>query len=170
MREDIYGGLKNAIERGVPLEIAIRSFVNAGYKEADVRAVARDIQTSVFPIAPTPVPRPAAMPTTPVAQRQPQIIPQQKIVSQPVPVKTYSMASQQPAQTTLAMSQPVQQVQQEALPIRAQSTPLQKPNYARRRPDFLIILLVIFLVVSILGFVGSIVFKDQIALFLKGIF
>ena len=41
MREDIFGGLQNALERGVPLEKAIRSFINAGYDEKEVRQAAR---------------------------------------------------------------------------------------------------------------------------------
>lgn len=41
MREDIVGGLRNALERGTSLEQAIRSFMNAGYREADVRDAAK---------------------------------------------------------------------------------------------------------------------------------
>ena len=41
MREDIFGGLQNALERGVPLEQAIRSFINAGYDEKEVRQAAQ---------------------------------------------------------------------------------------------------------------------------------
>ena len=45
MREDLIGGLKNALERGVPFEAAIQSFVSAGYKDAEVREAARDLDT-----------------------------------------------------------------------------------------------------------------------------
>lgn len=40
MREDIRGGLRNALDRGESLEEAVRSFVQAGYKESEVRAEA----------------------------------------------------------------------------------------------------------------------------------
>ena len=40
MRDDIIGGLKNALDRGVSLESAIKSFVNAGYSEKEVKAAA----------------------------------------------------------------------------------------------------------------------------------
>ena len=40
MREDIAGGLRNALERGENLEDAVRTFINAGYAEKDVRDAA----------------------------------------------------------------------------------------------------------------------------------
>ncbi len=40
MREDIAGGLKNALDKGENLEKAIRSFINAGYSEKEVRDAA----------------------------------------------------------------------------------------------------------------------------------
>ena len=43
MREDIYGSLKNALERGATMEEAIRSLINSGYSEADVRETADQI-------------------------------------------------------------------------------------------------------------------------------
>jgi len=56
MREDIYGGLKNAMERGATLEQAINSFVNSGYNEAEVREAANNIGavSSLTSVAPTP--------------------------------------------------------------------------------------------------------------------
>lgn len=46
MREDIYGGLKNALERGADLEDAVRSFINAGYPESEVRGVAQGMSSA----------------------------------------------------------------------------------------------------------------------------
>ncbi len=45
MREDIQGGLRNAMERGDSLEKAIKSFVSAGYSEAEVRDAAKIFTT-----------------------------------------------------------------------------------------------------------------------------
>lgn len=46
MREDIYGGLKNALERGATVEQAIQSMVNAGYNVSEVREVAGQISSA----------------------------------------------------------------------------------------------------------------------------
>jgi len=40
MREDILRGLKNAIERGEPLEKAVQSFISAGYNPVEVKQAA----------------------------------------------------------------------------------------------------------------------------------
>lgn len=40
MREDIVGGLRNALDRGETLEHAIQTFVNAGYNLTEVREAA----------------------------------------------------------------------------------------------------------------------------------
>ena len=43
MKEEIIGGLKNALERGAPLEKAINSFIAAGYNPDEVRAAATEL-------------------------------------------------------------------------------------------------------------------------------
>ncbi len=48
MREDIYGGLKNALEKGVNLEKAVRSFISAGYNESEVREAANVLSSGQF--------------------------------------------------------------------------------------------------------------------------
>ena len=40
MRDEIIGGLRNAIERGATLEQAMRSFISAGYSQTEVQAAA----------------------------------------------------------------------------------------------------------------------------------
>lgn len=42
MRDDIKGGIRNALDRGVTLEQAVKSFINAGYNESEVRQVAEE--------------------------------------------------------------------------------------------------------------------------------
>jgi hypothetical protein len=44
--DEIYGGLKNAIERGVSLENAKISFINAGYNKDDVEEAARALNSN----------------------------------------------------------------------------------------------------------------------------
>ena len=43
MREDIVAGLKNALEREIPLEKAVQSFINAGYNPVEVRQAAESL-------------------------------------------------------------------------------------------------------------------------------
>jgi hypothetical protein len=47
MREEIWAGLKNAIERGDDVEKAISSFINAGYNPSEVREAARALTQGV---------------------------------------------------------------------------------------------------------------------------
>lgn len=61
MRDDIYGGLKNALERGASIEQAIRSLINAGYNDIDVRNTARYLTTGAMDT------------TTPNIQKTPQM-------------------------------------------------------------------------------------------------
>ena len=43
MKEEIISGLKNATQRGTPIEIAMQSFINAGYSETDVKEAAESL-------------------------------------------------------------------------------------------------------------------------------
>ena len=51
MREDIVAGLKKALERGVPLEKAVQSFVNAGYNPVEVKQAAQSLSSGIDSIA-----------------------------------------------------------------------------------------------------------------------
>lgn len=42
--EEIASGLRNAVERGVPMEEAAKSFINAGYPESAVRSAVRSAE------------------------------------------------------------------------------------------------------------------------------
>jgi hypothetical protein len=87
MRDDIYGGLKNALERGASLDQAVRSFVNAGYSEPEVREAARIFATPAIGVTNTSgnaliqKPNPTARP--------PQTMPLQKSpITQPVSISS----------------------------------------------------------------------------------
>lgn len=59
MKEEIIGGLKNALDRGESIEKAVKSFVSAGYNPAEVRAAADMVSrgaTSVIATKPFPAP------------------------------------------------------------------------------------------------------------------
>lgn len=134
MRDDLVGGIKNALERGATLEEAIRSFINAGYREADIREAARQLETGVAAF--TTASQPVSATTTamqPVALRK------------PLPV-----ARQPPMQPQLKPA---------TFEVRSQ----------RQRPSLLIIGLVIVLVLSVAGFIMSLLFKTEIAKFFSNI-
>ena len=56
-KEDIIGGLKNALERGETLERAKSTFINAGYKEEEVEEAAKLVGEKKLKEKETPVPR-----------------------------------------------------------------------------------------------------------------
>src|SRR3989344_4820113 len=55
MRDEIAAGLKNAIERGYSLDSAARSFINAGYNPAEVKAAAESLTQGVSSILASPI-------------------------------------------------------------------------------------------------------------------
>lgn len=50
--DEIVGGLKNALERGVPLQQAKQSFINSGYSPRDVEAAAQQLTSGASTILP----------------------------------------------------------------------------------------------------------------------
>lgn len=50
MKDEIYSGLKNSIERGFSLEESIQSFINAGYNPQEVREAGKMLSTGVSDI------------------------------------------------------------------------------------------------------------------------
>ena len=125
MREDIYGTLKNAIERGAPLEQAIQSLVSAGYKETDVIEVVQAIQTGT------------------------------QITQSPIQTKQITQSQQ---------IRPPQFTQQ---PIMREPTLLEVP--LKKGPSVLIIILVIILLLSIAGFIASLLYREQLATLLQNL-
>ncbi len=79
MRQDLYGGLRNALERGAPKEQAIRSFINAGYSEPEVREAALALEQGVLPMVQPLTQQAKQMPSIPA---KPQVKPLQ--IQQPV--------------------------------------------------------------------------------------
>lgn len=66
MKEEIIGGLKNALERGSSLDSAAQSFINAGYNPSDVNEAARALSQGASSIITTPQSLPNSV--FPVAQ------------------------------------------------------------------------------------------------------
>jgi len=83
MRDDIYGGLKNAIERGISLDQAVRSFINAGYSESEVREAAKAFAPPTLSVTNPPgIQRPMTQARPP---QQPQLQPQTQSPVQQMP-------------------------------------------------------------------------------------
>lgn len=89
MRDDIYGGLRNALEHGTSLEQAIKSFTNAGYPEVEVREAAKALEggSSLLTVQQTQQPQ--------QAPRIPSLPPSSSMRALPV--------RQQPVRTTFEM-------------------------------------------------------------------
>lgn len=102
MRDDIHGGLKNALDRGATMEQAVRSFINAGYHEAEVREAARALDTGVVSLTTTtPVIRtPTAAPLTPTLPRQ-QPPP---VIQRPAAAEMVAIPRQRPSLLIIALS------------------------------------------------------------------
>ncbi|HVY01952.1 MAG TPA: hypothetical protein VHA12_04280 [Candidatus Nanoarchaeia archaeon] len=52
VEEEIQSGIKNALERGVPLDKVVQTFINAGYQSAIVQSAARIVTEGATTIAP----------------------------------------------------------------------------------------------------------------------
>lgn len=50
MKDEIYSGLKNAVERGSSLEEAMQTFINAGYNSSEVREAGKMLSGGVSDI------------------------------------------------------------------------------------------------------------------------
>jgi len=57
MRDEIWAGLKNAIERGEPIDKAVQSFISAGYNAEEVKEAAKGISSGASAIITEPKPK-----------------------------------------------------------------------------------------------------------------
>ena len=149
MREDIVRGLKNAIERGEPLEKAVQSFINAGYNPVEVKQAAQGMIWGA-----TAVTNPYAeqlgmenLPQMPMKRAKPEQISLSEQTSIPweaqmqarqQPVLGGQMSVQQSIQTGAA---PAYRKLSEVQPMRMQQT----MPYKRRNAGLIITLIIILL-------------------------
>ncbi len=148
VKEDILGGIRNAVARGGSLKDAMQSFYNAGYPKEEIEAAAREFQREQMQGSSVQPSNQQINRQNP-SQQNPQ---QQPTSSQPV-----------------SSSMPVQPVQ------RASPQPVQQTNtgvvsqYPQKSNKtgwiiFFIVLLVILIITGVLLFV----FKDKIISLLNG--
>ena len=141
-KEEIAGGLKNAMERGYSLEQAVQSFINSGYNPDEVREAANLItQGGVSSII------------------QPAVT-AQAISSQQTPLFTEEGVPQppQPSQETFAATASVGSV------VAAEVVK------AKPKKKWLVIALVVLLAVLAGSIIALTLFRDQIIKLISGVF
>lgn len=150
MRDDLYGALKNALERGASMEQSIRSLVGAGYPETEVRDTARAMQSgSVMAAATKPLnpPRQSSFVSRLFTGSPPKV--------QPTPLPTQRPLASAP--------NPFITKQQ---PIPARKSPDTLTSFEVRTPrdktTAWVIVFSVLLLLSVLALVASILFKDQL--------
>jgi len=161
VKEEIFGGLKSALQRGTSLKRAMTTFYEAGYPAQEIEEAARELIDK--------------MPT-----QQMQTALQQKPESKPLApseefVSKVSKYGEEQASPTLPQT-PAQQVQQSQQLIQPQQeianqkvseyTSVKKKS----KKSFLIIALIIILVFLVLSLVAVIVFKDKLIVILNNLF
>jgi hypothetical protein len=174
-RSDLVSGLKNTIERGYSFELAIQSFVNAGYSKQDVEDSARSLGYTGGVISRLPEMSSSSQQIqqtqqsrkfqsfpqtqqTPVQQKLPQPQTQQQIsqaIKSPPPINPPS----QPAYTSQA---PIQQTIQINMP----DTGIRRERSWPAR-NWLPLALVIILTILLTGLGLSIFAKSQLIEWLK---
>ena len=135
--EELQGGIRNAIERGVPVEKIVQTFINAGYSPSDVQSAARAATEGATSIAPQ-APSHASLPVSPT-QDSPMPLP--ATTSPAVPVST-----PQPLPPSKPLSSPSSNSEED------------KPSTG----NFKIILLVVVLIVLLGALAASLLFREQI--------
>lgn len=146
-RPEIIDGLKNAIDRGYSLEIAVSSFINAGYNQQDVLDSAKFLGGSVLSLEPKPQEtrqnnQQASQQTIPQASQQPpEISPKEKTFPQ-----------------NLEQAKAAQQQRQQSTNINV--TIQNHPQVQKKRGWGLVIFLVILLLL-LLGVLLSVIFAGD---------
>ncbi|RMD67450.1 hypothetical protein D6817_01610 [Candidatus Pacearchaeota archaeon] len=107
MRDDLIGGLRNALERGSTLEQAIQSFINAGYNSEEVHAAAALLSGGVS-----------------------RIIYSDSRSEHRIPTKALSQTSAESGKK-IQSAQAVQQMKQVPKPTSAQKNTQQKPAHSQ---------------------------------------
>ena len=162
MKDEILGGMRNALERGEPMEKVIQTFVNAGYNADQVKEVANSLSTqtgsilnvkaSSTPINPkdpkqaTPDPK-DAKPTTPAAKPA--------TPGAPMPVTKPST----PSTTTPPANQ---QVKPPVQPLKPQQMPQQPNQLPKKGSKKTVIILSVVLFLLVVGLILTVMFSDQI--------
>jgi hypothetical protein len=142
VNEEIKAGLKNALDRGQPLNKAIQSLITAGYNPNEVQQAAQEMNISIIHHLPESEPQETKPAITQFQNQAPQQIP------------TTPQIQTKPVQ----QEQTIQKLPQQTIPA-TQTIAQEKPK--KRMPKALWIL-IILLVLILLATVSFIFFGKQI--------
>lgn len=178
VREDILGGLKNALSRGQTLMQAMMSFYNAGYMREEIEEAARYLQLeksqpmqSQFasgPVAPI-FQRTAKIERDPnkqlkevLSQTAKSVEPAQSSEKTIQKVSAYGQPAQPQQITPTTPTQPVQQPAQPLQKVSAYGQPLPTKKPRGKAIIFILLALLIFLIG---GLIAVFFFKEEILSF-----
>ncbi|MBM3234205.1 hypothetical protein FJZ19_03855 [Candidatus Pacearchaeota archaeon] len=159
-RADIVAGLKNAIERGYSLELAIQSFISAGYNRQDVLDSAASIGGVMMQHPQLQAPQTTPQLSQPAqSQPQPQLSqPAQSQTTQPKPL---------PQSSTREIKQNIQQPIMQPQPSSQSIPPVQEiqiPQAKKSKKGILIVIILIVVLVILLSVLGITIFaRDWIS-------
>jgi hypothetical protein len=188
VNEEILGGLKSALERGQPLQKAMMTLYNSGYKKEEIEEAARNLMEQQSQLQPAV----KAVPKTAEIRRAPQVLTTPKVKSFPefqAPLRMPQSVQplQKQAQQLAPITQPAKQVFMEPIKYTPQQliqpTPMQKvSNYGlpaskekikeKRVPkEKVVIFTLIFLLIFLIGLLGVIfIFKQELIDFFSTLF
>jgi len=170
-RQDIISGLRNAVERGYSIELAVQSFINAGYSRQDVLDSAKVLgyNSSIISNLPqTQQETSQAQQIMQSSQAQQYSTPQ---TNQPAPTSSQAKVfppvpqprqTQQPQQQSQQSQQPQSRQLYAPLPSsQPQQVQIEKKNWFAE--NWLILLLSILLLLLVSGLFVSIFAKDWLS-------
>jgi len=155
MNEEIYGGLKNAVEKGYSLDAAMKSFISAGYSPKEVQEAAQELSPGVHEN--TTNSQNAASGLQNIPGQNKNTFESDKIQAQQIQQKPMSFV---PGQQTAVQQTPGQQFSAPSAGTSVQKSPQAKPWVV-----VLLIVVIVLLAAAILG----VIFLDKLTGFIKGI-
>lgn len=147
MRQDIYGGIKNALERGQSLEQAVKSFINAGYSELEVKQVASQFTSGTLS---------SVYPTNKIVQNNSAPQPPAQPMPNPQKLEQY----RQPSNQNTSLRQPLRPVFQSNYQI---------SDSHKKTGLGLILFLSLLLLILIFALGATIFFKNEIIFLLQNL-
>jgi len=167
VNEEIFGGLKSALERGSSLEKAMLTLFNSGYKREEIEEAARGLlesqsEAQIYPPIKTS-PKSAEIKLTvfappTITKTFPELQP--TIQKKPIPI--------QPAQIERPIFAPQIEIQKPIQKVSAYEKPKPKLKGGKEK---VVIVVLIFLLIFLIGALGAIfVFRQQLIDFLSSFF
>lgn len=164
-RPEIIDGLKNAVDRGYSIELAVSSFISAGYNKQDVLDSAKFLGGSVLTL------EPKIQPSQQIPQQTPQQNQQQSFQQSQQAIQS-QMTSPKPSQAISPQSsqfpplipprnpQSNQPQQQNRQPATVNVTIQNQPQVAKKRGWGIVILLIVVLFL-LLGVLLTVIFAGD---------